>query len=119
VPRFALLRHDGPRGVHWDLLLEVGDVLRTWALSAMPGPGCSLVCESLPDHRRLYLDYEGPVSGGRGTVAREDRGTYEVLAEAEDRLSVDLRGEKLSGRLDLVRLAEPGRWQLRLSQREP
>ena len=24
----------------------------------------------LPDHRRLYLEYEGPISGGRGTVVR-------------------------------------------------
>ena len=34
--------------------------------------------EVLPDHRLAYLDYEGPISGDRGSVTRWDRGTYDV-----------------------------------------
>ena len=33
-----------------------------------------------PDHRRMYLDYEGEVSGQRGSVRRVDSGTYRALA---------------------------------------
>jgi len=74
MPRFALLRHDSPRGRHWDLLLEFGPVLRTWELTELPRPGREMVCRALPDHRPVYLDYEGPISGGRGSVVREEGG---------------------------------------------
>jgi hypothetical protein len=106
MPRFAILRHAGPRGVHWDLLLETGESLRTWALEQEPAPGATIACQPLPDHRPLYLDYEGPVSGERGTVARWDRGMYEVESESTDELVVQLAGERLSGRTTLTR--EPG-----------
>jgi hypothetical protein len=36
MSRFAILRHDSPRGLHWDLLLETGDTLATWALPQVP-----------------------------------------------------------------------------------
>jgi len=32
------------------------------------------VLQQLPDHRRDYLDYEGPISGGRGVVRRVETG---------------------------------------------
>ena len=65
VPRFVILEHDHPT-LHWDFLLEDGEVLRAWRLLAEPGPGAAVAAEPNFDHRRLYLDYEGPVSGGRG-----------------------------------------------------
>ena len=38
--RFVVLRHEpgeaGPRELHWDLMLEFGDGLRTWALKSEP-----------------------------------------------------------------------------------
>lgn len=34
-----------------------------------------LVAIRLPDHRRLYLDYEGPISDNRGHVRRVRAGT--------------------------------------------
>ena len=76
MPRFVILRHDAPQGLHFDLLLEASGVLRTWALPQPPDSGVEMECEALPDHRMAYLDYEGPVSGGRGTVDRWDWGTY-------------------------------------------
>jgi hypothetical protein len=119
MSRFAVLRHDSPRGLHWDLLLEMGPVLRTWALPQPPEPGAEMICQSLPDHRLAYLDYEGPVSGGRGSVARWDGGTYRIDRQTEEELVVELRGEKLSGRAVLSRLAEqPGRWRISLAARQ-
>jgi hypothetical protein len=32
--------------------------------------------QRIADHRLAYLEYEGPISGGRGTVRRLDGGSY-------------------------------------------
>ena len=50
--------------------------------------------EPLPDHRIEYLDYEGPVSGNRGTVTQFDVGTFTLVSES-DGLRVELSGRKL------------------------
>ena len=113
MPRFALLIHDSPRGLHYDLLLESGDVLRTWALPHLPAPGVETECEALADHRPVYLDYEGPISGGRGTVTRWDRGTFRVEAWTDGEIAIELSGEKLAGRIELRRVTEQARgWRL-------
>jgi hypothetical protein len=79
MPRFVILEHDHPR-LHWDLMLEVGSVLKTWRLAKAPEtPGEMIEAVSIGDHRIFYLDYEGPVSGERGNVKRWDAGTYETL----------------------------------------
>ena len=72
--------------------------------------GVFLDAEALPDHRLMYLDYEGPVSGNRGNVVQWDRGTFVWITAQEDCVAVLLRGEKASGRLKLVR--RQGDWRL-------
>jgi hypothetical protein len=62
--RFVLLEHQW-NGVHWDLMLEEGDVLRTWAIDVPVVSGVDLPARRLADHRLIYLDYEGPISGLR------------------------------------------------------
>ena len=84
--RFAILRHqmsaDSGRILHWDLLLEkptgFGEKLLTFAAPTPPEEwGNATVVQQLPDHRPLYLDYEGPVSGSRGSVMRVLSGTIQ------------------------------------------
>jgi len=76
MPRFAILIHDHPF-LHWDFLLEEDAGCRTWRLLNDPESASDgIKAESLPLHRLMYLDYEGPVSGGRGTVVQWDRGTF-------------------------------------------
>src|SRR4051794_8490712 len=55
MPRFVILEHDHPV-LHWDFMLEVGDVLRTWRLAAPPAAGMTVPAEPSFDHRKLYLD---------------------------------------------------------------
>ena len=98
MPRFALLEHDHPT-LHWDLLLEVGEVLWTWRLDAIPRAGSPCGAARIADHRRLYLDYEGPVGGERGTVKRIAAGEFAWLEQSPGRLVVELRGAHLSGRV--------------------
>ncbi len=76
MPRFAILEHDWPTR-HWDLLLEHGTNLKSWRLLKAPHPGQFVYAEPIADHRLLYLDYEGEVSGDRGTVTQWDTGVYE------------------------------------------
>lgn len=97
--RFVILAHDWPTP-HFDLLLEAGTVLRAWRLLGEPGT-VPVSAEPNADHRTLYLDYEGPVSGGRGTVARWDAGTFEWVEDGAARVVVELRGAKLVGRFAL------------------
>jgi hypothetical protein len=107
MPRFVILRHETPPGyerpTHFDLLLEWGDTLRTWALPAFPTPGVQLPCEELAPHRREYLDYEGAVSTGRGSVTQVAAGAYDLLEQSSQLVRVRLHGTKLSGLLCLTR----------------
>lgn len=115
MPRFVILRHELPpdagRESHWDFMLECGDALITWALAEEPSSG-SCLAERLPDHRRAYLDYEGEVSGGRGSVTRWDAGVYTRLSASHDPLSVKLEGARLRGIARLELIDEPAqRWR--------
>lgn len=101
MPRFVVLEHDWP-APHWDFLLEAGAILRAWRLLAEPGPGRTVPAEANADHRLLYLDYEGPVGGNRGTVRRWDAGTYDPAGDDAGRVVVVLRGEKLKGRCEIA-----------------
>ncbi|MGA2033769.1 MAG: DNA polymerase ligase N-terminal domain-containing protein [Thermoguttaceae bacterium] len=113
MPRFTILRHDNPQGLHWDLLLETGPVLKTWALPQPPEPGAEMIATALPDHRPLYLDYQGPISQGRGTVSRWDRGTWQGQLDSSGQWSIDLAGERFCGRASFQAVpGQAGAWQV-------
>lgn len=73
--RFVILEHDHPF-LHWDLLMQQGDVLKSWRLLEPPAAGQWISAQQIPDHRLHYLDYEGPISGDRGTVVRLTSGRF-------------------------------------------
>ena len=112
---FVLLEHHTPNNPaaapaaaanpHWDLLLEVPGhpLLPTWHLAADP---CvehgEIPAERIQDHRPHYLDYEGEVSGQRGSVRRIDRGTATVERFDARAIVFSLDGPKLRGRFALT-----------------
>ena len=110
-PRYAILHHRLSNGEHWDLLLETGDVLAAWQLPNQPTSRQTLPLTAvrIADHRKRYLDYEGPISRNRGTVARFDGGEYDLQEQTDDCWIVDLRGHVLRGRFRLVRPASASR----------
>src|SRR5262249_39342277 len=111
MPRFVILEHDHP-SLHWDLMLEVGDVLWTCRLSRPPETASeAIAAQRISDHRRTYLDYEGPVSGGRGVVKRWDAGTYETEVCEPRRIAIRWRGQRLSGSAELKQI-DGDRWEL-------
>lgn len=104
MPRFVILEHDHPQ-LHWDLMLEAGSVLRTWRLAAPLRPGAAIAAVAAADHRLLYLDYEGPISGGRGRVVRWEHGAFTGQVQGEPPFVVQLQGERLCGVLSLEHVA--------------
>lgn len=111
MPRFVVLVHDHPF-LHWDLLLEQGDRCRAWRLLIAPDPPQpEIPAEGLNDHRRLYLDYEGPVGGDRGRVTQFDHGTFEWMVDGPDVCEILLDGLRCKGRVQLVNGGN-GRWRL-------
>ncbi len=113
MARYVILEHDHPF-LHWDLMLEHLDALRTWRLLAVPADGADVRAEALGDHHRMYLDYEGPVGGGRGRVACWDRGVYTVVSWSADEVRVQLSGGRTNGLLTLARESAE-HWRARLS----
>jgi hypothetical protein len=144
MPRFVLLFHDCPAGYdrpsHWDFMLEVGSALRTWALNELPNtwkaahektPSPKSLCrplaagnvvdaQQLGDHRIAYLEFEGPLTGGRGSVIRIDAGSYRELTgekQSPAHLQIELRGGLLHGTVVLAQLpSDDKRWILSARQ---
>lgn len=109
MPRFVILYHETPPGSerppHFDLMLEVGTALRTWELPRWPAADQPVLATQLADHRLAYLDYEGPISGGRGQVTRHESGSCEILSETSETIVLNLQGQRLKGVLTLRRVA--------------
>lgn len=90
----VLLRHDLPDGSwHYDWMIErPGDAARG-LVTFRTGMRVDEVVggfevERLTDHRRAYLEYEGKVTGGRGTVRRVAEGRVVAWVEEGEQVRV-------------------------------
>lgn len=115
MPRFVILTHDWPFP-HFDLMLESGGALRTWRLPGPPIEGQNVVAEPLGNHRLAYLDYEGPVRGGRGRVERWASGTFEWRRDEGDVVEVQVEGKQFNGLVRLQR-APDQTWECKFEPR--
>ena len=82
--RYVVLRHEGVDDPHFDLMFETephGD-LTTWRSDVWPLEDRTPLVR-IGAHRREYLDYEGPLSGNRGTVRRVASGTFQWLMRGQ------------------------------------
>ncbi|MEI6234567.1 MAG: hypothetical protein WCT04_16050 [Planctomycetota bacterium] len=108
--KFSLLHHTDWTGHddHFDLVLQTASghddndtVLKTFSMPSNDCPtgimiaavGAVMRLEPRPDHRRLYLDYEGPVSNGRGIIRRVDTGALIWKAGSPDQDEKSFRFE--------------------------
>lgn len=113
MPRFVLLKHDHPF-LHWDFMLERDGTLQTWRLDRQPSldEEVRIAAAALPDHRITYLEYEGPVSGDRGSVVRVDRGEFAFVSCQAESIVIELQGTLLQGEVRMTaRAADSGEWQ--------
>ena len=112
--RFVVQRHRARR-LHYDLRFEIDGALVSWAVPKGPtlDPKAKHIAIHVEDHPIEYLDFEGVIPAkeyGGGDVIVWDRGTWEphgtddpAAAVAAGELHADVDGEKLHGRLVLVR----------------
>jgi len=113
--RFVVQQHDATR-LHFDLRIQVGDVLRSWAVPKGPSldPAVRRLAVPVEDHSLSAGDFEGVHEGqarGSGAVIIWDEGPAEIVRDEPGRMSVVLNGSKLSGRFALTRTG-PRRWIL-------
>jgi bifunctional non-homologous end joining protein LigD len=113
-PRFVVQKH-AARRLHYDFRLELGGVLKSWALpKGFPTvQGEKHLAMEVEDHPLAYGNFEGiipPGNYGTGTVMLWDKGDYDVLepdapaALRRGKLTVNLQGDKLKGHWTLVRM---------------
>jgi len=109
---------------HYDFRLEVGGVMRSWAVPKGPSldPAAKRLAVQVEDHGLAHNDFEGTL--GDGGVIVWDRGTYEqggrvAWPEALDRghAVFVLHGEKLRGGFALQRTREGAKPQWLLIKR--
>jgi bifunctional non-homologous end joining protein LigD len=127
--RFVVQRHRARR-LHYDLRFEIDGVLVSWAVPNGPtlDPAVKRLAVHVEDHPIEYLDFEGVIPAGEyggGDVIVWDLGTWEphatedpAAAVAAGELHVDVTGQKLRGRLVLVRSGGRGRARTQTGGRE-
>lgn len=129
-PIFVVQLHDAT-ALHFDLRLQVDDVLASWAVPKGPSldPSVKRLAKQVGDHDLGHADFEGRTAGtgGTGTVIVWDRGTLANLtskaglevslhdAIEAGHLKVRLTGRKLTGAFALTRTSmngDPSNWIL-------
>jgi DNA ligase D-like protein (predicted 3'-phosphoesterase) len=106
---------------HFDLRLEVGGVMRSWAVPKEPSmdPAVKRLAIEVADHSLAHNDFEGELDGGwvkiwdRGTYERGGRVPWPQALERGHAVFV-LHGEKLRGgfALQRTRRGEKPQWLL-------
>jgi bifunctional non-homologous end joining protein LigD len=126
--RYVIQKHAASR-LHFDLRLELGGVMKSWAVPKGPSldPSVKRLAMEVEDHPMEYNAFEGTIPKGEyggGTVMLWDVGTY-APENAGDRdpedavragyekgdLKIVFDGARLRGSFVLVRMKRPGKPQ--------
>jgi len=115
---YFIQRHHA-RALHYDFRLEVNGVLKSWAVPKGPSldPHDKRLAVQVEDHPYDYGSFEGSIPEhqyGAGQVVLWDRGEWlpvgdPVAGLRKGRLEFELRGVKLNGRWNLVRMGKPAK----------
>ena len=110
---YLIQKHAASR-LHYDFRLELGGVLKSWAVTRGPSlnPEDKRLAVHVEDHPLDYGSFEGTIPQGQyggGTVMLWDHGTWEPIGNpdrdlARGNLTFNLHGKRLKGRWHLVRL---------------
>jgi bifunctional non-homologous end joining protein LigD len=110
---FVIHKHAASR-LHWDLRLELGGALTSWAVPKGPSldPAEKRLAVHVEDHPLEYVDFEDvipPGNYGAGPMIVWDRGDWVALEDPvqglkDGKLLFELRGYKLQGVWTLVKL---------------
>ncbi len=124
APRAFVVQQHAARRMHWDLRLEIGEVLASWAVPRGPShdPADKRLAVRTEDHPLEYADFEGVIPKGNygaGAMIVWDRGVWRSAdgkdaTEGVERGKLDfyLEGHKLHGRFTLVKTRGENEWLL-------
>jgi len=98
---FVVHRHHASR-LHYDLRLERGGVLRSWAVpkGLPPRPGIMRLAVNVEDHPLDYVNFEGVIPKGQyggGTMWKFAQGRHEITKEKKDGFYFRLNSPELNG----------------------
>jgi len=107
MPLFVVQRHHASH-LHYDFRLEMGGVLRSWAVPKEPSDDSKIkrLAIQVEDHDLTYADYEGVIeegSYGAGRVEIWDKGEYEMIERSDGLLRFTLKGRRMRGTWKLIR----------------
>jgi DNA ligase D-like protein (predicted 3'-phosphoesterase) len=111
---YVIQKHDATH-LHYDLRLEMDGVLKSWAVPKIPPtePGVKRLAVEVEDHPVEYANFEGTIPEGEygaGTVEIWDRGDYALLERKENKIAVNIHGEKLNGVYYMIRFKGRRNW---------
>ena len=121
--RLFVVQKHAARNMHFDLRLELGGVLLSWAVPRGPStdPSVKRLAVEVEEHPVEYADFEGLIPEGNygaGAVIVFDRGRWVPIEDPQEglrkgKLLFDLWGLKLRGRWTLFRTKDgPRSWLL-------
>jgi DNA ligase D-like protein (predicted 3'-phosphoesterase) len=105
---FVVQRHQASR-LHFDLRLEEGGVLKSWAVPKEPPveEGIRRLAVQVEDHPLAYAGFQGTIPKGEygaGTVEIWDHGSYRPEETTPVKRIFDIKGRVLRGRYCLIKL---------------
>lgn len=111
---YVIQKHEATH-LHYDLRLEMDGTLKSWAVPKEPplSSGIKRLAVQVEDHPVEYANFAGTIPEGEygaGTVVIWDKGTYKLVDRKEDKLIVEIHGERLKGMYVLVRLKGGKNW---------
>lgn len=111
MPVFVVHEHHARR-LHFDLRLEMGKVLKSWAVPKGPSmsPKDKRLAVMVEDHPLDYASFEGTIpegTYGAGTVVIWDDGTFELEGGSlrNGKLDIAFYGKKLKGVFALAKMS--------------
>jgi DNA ligase D-like protein (predicted 3'-phosphoesterase) len=105
---YVIQKHQASH-LHYDLRLEEGGVLKSWALPKEPPAkeGIKRLAVQTEDHPFEYKDFEGTIPEeeyGAGTVKIWDKGHYLPRENTPAKMVIEISGKKLKGTFCLIKL---------------
>ena len=119
APLLFVVQQHAARSLHFDLRLEWGGVLLSWAVPKGPSRNCAdkQLAVQTEDHPLEYANFEGVIPKGEygaGAMIVWDRGRLVPVLDIEEgfikgKLLFELHGYKLRGTWTLVRIKKDPR----------